>query len=147
MKNSLPLALAVMMLSAAPVMAADLGADVNANINPSSNGVGASASTNLYAQLNKDNGLQNQTQTGVEVKTEQTDIDHSSQTKTKVEPSSKPGTYPSKSSADEVKTDIQASGESSTNVQKLFSMFKKENAPQVEATAKTGVDVEAPAQK
>jgi hypothetical protein len=83
----------------------------------------------------------------VDVKTEQTQVDQSSQSETKVEPTQAPEAHPSKSSHDELKTETQASDSSSTHIQKLFSTFQKDNAPQVEASAPMSTSGQLPAQK
>lgn len=133
MKHSLPLALAVLMLSSTSAMAADVSKDTTSKLNP----------TTTSSKV----PIQTETPSEVEVKTEQTQVDQSSQSETKVEPTQAPEAHPSKSSHDELKTETQASDSSSTHIQKLFSTFQKDNAPQVEASAPMSTSGQLPIQK
>lgn len=156
MKNPLPLALTVLMLSNAPAMAAGLSADINTGLNPT----GINAGTSLNAELNHDKAQHNH-QSETEVKKEQTNIEQTSQTEVKTEPekkseadTSEPLKESMNNSQPEVKgtaaeaTETTVSKESSSkNVQKLFNKFHKDNAPQTEAHAKTDIKVESTTEK
>lgn len=159
MKNYLPLALTVLVLGGAPAMAAD----VNANV-----GVpGVDTGVNVNTELNKDKAqLKTETQaeigtdadakTDIETKAD-TETEHNAQaglkTETEVEAqadvtpdptASHDAEHPTADVTTGGKADVQteASTSSSKNVQKLFSMFHKQNAPQTEANAKTDLNVE-----
>lgn len=156
MKNPLPLALTVLMLSSAPVMAAGLSADVNAGMNPT----GVNAGTNLNAELNHDKAKHDH-KSETEVKKEQTNIEQTSQTDVKTEPEKKSesnATEPFKESMTPSEPEIKGTAaeatettiskeSSSKNVQKLFNKFHKDNAPQTEANAKTDINVETTTEK
>lgn len=156
MKNPLPLALTVLMLSSAPAMAAGLSADVNAGVSPT----GVNAGSSLNAELNHDKTQHNH-QSETEVKKEQTHIEQTSQTEVQTEPEKKSETNATEAlkesmntSQPEIKgtaaeaTETTVSKESSSkNVQKLFNKFHKDNAPQTEANAKTDIKVESTTEK
>ncbi|WP_373531341.1 hypothetical protein [Vampirovibrio sp.] len=143
MKKSLPLfsALAVLVLTSASAMAADVSADVNSTLNPAN-----PANSAIKAPV------KTEATTDVEIKTEQTQVEHNSQSETKVEPTQPAESKPSKSSNDalendDLKQETQSSVSSSTNVQKLFSTFHKDKAPEVEANAEVTTNSQLPEQK
>jgi hypothetical protein len=141
MKHSLPLALAVLMFSSTSVMAADVSGDPGSTFNPAKT---SGTSTNKAP-------IQTETQSEVDVKTEKNQVDQGSQSETKAEPTQSPEAQPSKSSSkssnDELKTETQASDSSSTHIQKLFSTYQKDNAPQAEANAPISTSGQLPVQK
>jgi hypothetical protein len=137
---ALPLALSILMLSTHSAMAADVSGDTNTTLNP--------ATTSSKAPVQTDTQSKMEIKKEVEVKTEQTRLDQSSQSETKAEPTNAPEANPSKSSHDELENETKASGSSSTNIQKLFSTFQQNHTPQqVEANAPINANGQLPAQK
>lgn len=143
MKKSLPLALALLILSAVPVMAADLPVDVKTGASTEQQTTRHEGHFAAEAQTGQGDQAGLKTSSEIQSESQSEAVAPSTEPSTAESPEASAMTGAMKNTESATEAPLEKDTPSSAkNVQKLFSKFQKENAPQTEARAKSDTQLE-----